>query len=352
MNGETRAAIKRLLGRVGFEHGRWTGSHASDQTVVARKFDPVNLVIFSSREDVSTIAGTISSAVQSIPNGSIVDVLVNGNKQLAQQIDTWALQNIKSVDQLNIFYIPLPDKGNAWNQHIHTIWRESMNMNSIYIDGYVRVSRAAISALASTLECNVNALGTSGVPTVGASAKLLSRRMQREGGFHGNLCAIRTEALRQMRNRGVRIPLGMYRVDSLVGAFLSFNLDNINHAWDPHKCVPLTVAASWECEEKKWYRWKDVAAWMKRRNRQAQGDFENSAVKYHLTRLKCSFEELPSDVRSLVDAWMNACPEDVSRLRHSSVRHKKAMENIVDYVSPDSNACGAVLINSLTRPLA
>lgn len=310
--------------------------------------NPVNLVIFSSREDVSTIARTISSALKSVPIGSIIDVIVNGNKQLAEQIDLWAMRNIEAVDELNIYHIPFADKGNAWNQHIHNIWQQ--NMNAIYIDGYVLVSRDAICALTRTLECDANALGTSGVPTVGSSAKLLNHRMREEGGFHGNLCAIKSKTLEQFRKRGIFIPIGMYRVDSIMGAFLSFNLDNINCTWNPHKYIPLTLTASWECEKKKWYKLKDVVAWIKRKSRQAQGDFENSAVKYHLTRLKCSFEELPSDVRGLVNTWLDSCPEEVLSLRRSSSRHKKAMENIVNYVSPESNVCGAVLIDSITKP--
>ena len=246
---------------------------------------PVNLVIFSSRENISTISKTISCAIKAVPDGSFVDVLVNGNQELAEQIDLWVSQNMRFVNHLSIWYIPLSDKGNAWNQHIHKIWRN--NMNSIYMDGYVRLSRNDICALSETLRCKKSALGTSGVPTVGKSAKVIRQTMHKDGGFHGNLCAIKLEALNQLRDRNIRIPLGMYRVDSIMGAYLSFNLDNKIFAWDPHQYLPVTSTATWENEEKKWYRWRDVFAWIKRRNRQAKGKFENAAVKYHLTDLKC-----------------------------------------------------------------
>ena len=58
---------------------------------------PVNLVIFSSRENISTIAKTISCAIKAVPDGSFVDVLVNGNQELAEQIDLWVSQNMRLV---------------------------------------------------------------------------------------------------------------------------------------------------------------------------------------------------------------------------------------------------------------
>ena len=301
---------------------------------------PVNLVVFASRESFIAITNTLSCAIKAVPEGSRIDVLINGNKDLADQTYHWATRSIPhKTRHLQIWNIPVGDKGNAWNQHIHAIWQR--DMDAIYIDGYVRVTKAAISAISKTLAINAPSLGTSGLPTIGPSAGKLRYKMQTEGGFHGNLCSIKSVALEQMRNRNIRIPLGIYRVDGLMGAFLSFGLNNTLHTWDPFRFVPLTTDASWVCDEKKWYHFRNIIAWKNRRDRQARGDIENAAIKYHLTELKCLPEALPENISKLVSTWSNSRPSEALTLINRSSRHRAAMAYINNYVSPTPSACTA-----------
>tara|TARA_R110000782_G_scaffold107224_1_gene195633 strand:+ start:888 stop:1889 length:1002 start_codon:yes stop_codon:yes gene_type:complete len=306
---------------------------------------PVNLVVFASRESFITITNTLSCALRAIPEGSRVDVLINGIKELAYQTYHWATRNMPANRQLKTWNIPVGDKGNAWNQHIHKIWQG--DMNTIYIDGYVRVTKDAISALSRTLACRASSLGTSGLPTIGASAGKLRRKMQKEGGFHGNLCSIKSVALEQIRNRNIRIPLGMYRVDGLMGAFLSFGLDNTLHTWDPFRFIPHTIGASWVCDDKKWYHIRNIFAWKNRRDRQARGDIENAAIKYHLTELKCLPEALPENISSLVSVWSHSNPIDAYTLTDQSSRHRNAMAFINNYVPPAPSECTPCQISHL-----
>ncbi|MCP5163091.1 MAG: hypothetical protein H6999_05350 [Hahellaceae bacterium] len=294
---------------------------------------PVNVVIFASREKIPTLTETILCAINSVPDGSVIDVLINGNQELAEQIAREVVSPLSSETKpYFVWSIPVADKGNAWNQHIHEIWRGELN--AVYIDGYVRVTREAIAAISHTFASEAAALGTSGVPTSGASAKAIRRQMAKQGGFHGNLCAIKSWALEQIRARGIRIPTGMYRVDSIMGAFLSFGLDNQTHEWDPFRFLPLTHAASWRCDKKKWYRFQDVVAWNSRRDRQARGDIENAAVKFHLADSKILPEGLPQDVRSLILSWSETCPSDARNVTFRSKRHAQAMAFIHGYAVP------------------
>lgn len=306
--------------------------------------NPINLVIFSSRESIATLSSSLLSATQAAPAGTRIDILVNGNKELADQIYHWQKHNIEEDEfKIKVWYIPFADKGNAWNQHIHHIWQG--DLDAVYIDGYVQVRNNSITPLSQTLKQNTYSLGTCGMPTVGLSAKKLQDEMKIKGGFHGNLCAIKSEALQKIKDRNINIPLGIYRVDGLMGAFLSFGLDNTLHPWNPHYFVPLTTDATWVCDEKKWYRPKDLLAWKKRRDRQARGDIENAAIKYHLTKLKCSFEALPKDVASLVAVWTETCPEEARSMTNQSSRHRKAMFFIRNFISPDQSECIAYPIS-------
>ncbi len=305
---------------------------------------PVNLVIFCSRESVAVLSITLLAALRAAPDNSVIDILVNGNKELASQMFVLSKGMANRKSSVRVWYIPFADKGNAWNQHVHEIWQGCLD--AIYIDGYVRVAENSIRSLSRSLAASAQYLGASGVPSVGWSAKTLRKQMDMKGGFHGNLCAITSEALERIKDRGIRIPIGMYRVDGLMGAFLSFGLNPNSHAWNPLKFIAVVPDATWQCDRKKWYRLQDILAWGNRRYRQARGDIENSAIKYHLTFLKCQLEELPSNVTSLVAAWAGSCPSEAQALITRSPRHRKAMVFIRDFAIPEKGDCVAYLVGS------
>lgn len=197
----------------------------------------------------------------------------------------------------------------------------------------------AIVSLCATCFNNVESLGTSAVPVVGRSSNILQRKMREEGGFHGNLCMIKAGAIFEMRNRGITIPLGVYRVDSIMGAFLSFGLDNVNRKWEPTRYIPVSLEASWDCDEKKWYRLKDIIAWRNRRFRQARGDIENAAFKYFMTRAKIKPEGLPKDIKSMVVSWCEACPEEAFNILNRNRLTREAMSYILNYSTPLDRDC-------------
>lgn len=294
-------------------------------------YKPINLAIFCSRESFFKATHTIRNAINAIPRGSIVDVLVNGNPVLSEQIDLW-IKSTTLGNNVRVWQILAADKGNAWNQHIHKIWPGTLD--TVYIDGYVQISSSAICALTHTLANHPEALGTSGLPTVGYSARATRKTAIEEGGLHGNLCAIKAEALDQMRKRQIRIPLGMYRVDSIVGAFLSFGLNNLQNAWNPELFIPLTPDATWTCDQKKWYRAKDWLDWKNRRARQAKGDFENLAVKYQLAVLKTKLEDLPNDVNALIIEWQSGLAHNSMGAHVVSRRHQAALALLLRYTPP------------------
>ena len=95
----------------------------------------------------------------------------------------------------------------------------------------------------------------------------------------------------------------MYRVDSIMGAFLSFGLDNVTNPWLPKKYIPIAIDATWHVDEKRWFRVKDILAFFKRKRRQAKGIIENAALKYHLVTLKIPLNELPRHINQIISRW-------------------------------------------------
>lgn len=300
----------------------------------------VNLVVFAARETVEVLTGTLSHAITAIPLGSRIDVLVNGNVELAVKTQRWVEESFEpSSSRPVIWSIETGDKGNAWNQHIHNIWPGVGH--TIYIDGYVHISFDSVNAILATLSRD-GVMGSSAIPSSGASAQTLKKMMREHGGFHGNFCAISATALEKLRCQKIFIPLGMYRVDSIMGAFLAFGLDNTKHDWNPFRYIPVSTGATWRSETRKWYRPSDVRAWVRRNRRQRKGKLENSVVKFFLTRKKSRPQDLPRTMRHMFVTWDAAQETNASNLTVSFSRHRCAANQILEYVEPDPAALQAV----------
>ncbi len=290
---------------------------------------PINIAIFASRERVGELTKTISSAISTAPAKSVIDIVINGNTPLALKIkDTLTTSGNVKNHSIRAWSIPAADKANAWNQHIHLIGNK--DMDCIYVDGYVQLKNDSISKLQETLTRNPTALGSSGAPTSGLSSKKIIAAMKVDGGFHGNLCIISAKALSQVRDMNIKLPLGMYRVDSLMGALLSFGLSNSNRKWQPKLNIPVSFESTWYCTEKKWYSIKDVRAWIKRRERQARGKIENAAIKQLLVHEGTRLQDIPRDVATLTRAWASITQASATKINYP----KKAIKQLMSYTPP------------------
>jgi len=277
-----------------------------------------SVVVFSARESADVLSRTVCSVLAYARPETRVEILVNGNPPLSQAIALRlpdlladaALANVRLWD------IAMADKANAWNQHIHHIWPDQGN--AFYIDGYVRLLPDSLRLLRNRIAASPEALGGTGTPSVARTAMRQRELMLREGGLHGNFCVIKETALRAMKTRGIRLPVGIYRTDSTIGAYLSFGLDPGAYQWDPHKFIAIEPSATWVTDKKHWWRVSDVKSTLNRKKRQAQGDFENRSVRYHLSTLRMRPEHLPRTVGELVESWLAACaPEAQDAVRRS-----------------------------------
>lgn len=289
---------------------------------------PVNLVIFSSRESSAELVKTLHAAIAAAPDNSVIDILINGNIALSRGIaSVLSTDDFQPCQTIRVWHIPAADKANAWNQHIHSI--SDKDLDCVYIDGYVQPKPDAITKLQETLASHPGALGSSGAPSTGWSAKAITATMQSDGGFHGNLCAITANALAQIRKTGIRLPLGMYRVDALMGAFLSFGLANTNRTWSPKEHVPVTFDATWHCRSKKWYSLQDINAWLSRRERQIRGKVENAAIKQLLVHEGIRLEDIPRDVAQLSREWVKS-----KQFSQHDKKFKPAIHYLTSYSPP------------------
>lgn len=275
------------------------------------------VVIFACRETLSQLQQTLDAALVSAASCAVIHVLVNGNPQLANALVTKLAQQdiaptkLGSSPSVQVWSIPLADKANAWNQYIHNIW--AGERLAFFIDGYVRLNPDAVALLGPAVLANGHALGGSGVPTMGRTAKALRQDIINSSGFHGNFCCIKGDAIHRMRDQHISMPVGLYRADGLMRAILVYSLDPGKHIWDESR-IQVHPEASWQIDPTHWWRMRDVRAFFNRYFRQVRGTLENAALKDHLTRRLCSPAALPTTAQELVTEWVKRCPDEFKRL--------------------------------------
>jgi hypothetical protein len=271
-----------------------------------------SIAIISSRETANVLAAVIGAAARAASDSvSLIDVMVNGNEDLASQTSHWLKNRGDAAwPHIRVWHSSTGDKANAWNQYVHTVWPGSTM--AFFVDGYAGVKLDAFRVLSDGLGRDPNALAAAAVPTEGRSAKRLRTMMVREGGIHGNLYAVRGETLALLRERGFRLPLGIYRTDPTLGAAIAFGLDPATYQWDPRRIL-VQADATWRILTEGPNRLPSVQGMWGRIMRQAQGVLENAAVRDYFANRKCRPESLPRTNYELVQSWMIANPDDSSR---------------------------------------
>lgn len=280
------------------------------------------IVVFASRESLGVLIRTIKAAQIAAQGTAGIDIVINGNSPLALALSDH-LDNPEFVHEaihVKVWDIAMGDKANAWNQYIHRIWAgESI---AFFIDGYVRLNPNSVTLLGEAIAKRADALGGTGVPNGGPPSDALP-----ENGFHGNFCCIKGSTIKQMRQQNISLPLGLYRVDSLMGALLNLDLDPINNVWVQSR-IYVHPGASWQTDPKHWWRISDIRAQVKRILRQSRGVLENLAVRDHLTVRRQLPELMPETATKLVLDWVKRCPAQANRVLRFNPLARRALAEI------------------------
>lgn len=274
-----------------------------------------SVAIFASRENSSTLFSSLRAVIDAaVGVPTVIDVLVNGNQSLAdataKQVPSLWLEAGSPIS-IRIWHIVVADKAHAWNKYLHELWADSEV--AFFVDGYVQVRPDAFALLSEGLTKNPHVLAASGVPSMGRSAKLLRRSAQQGAAAHGNLHALRGEVCRQLRERGFRLPLGVYWTDGIVLGVVCFGLDPVRNEWDQSRIL-AHLQATWSFRPLAWWRPRDLWAHGKRIMRQARGRLENLAIREHLHLRRNPAESLPRTASELVQRWLEASPARARRV--------------------------------------
>ena len=276
-----------------------------------------SVAVFSSRERTDVLEATVRAALRACAgHAAVVDVLVNGNADLARDVRARLDRDAEPRDaKVRVWFIALADKAHAFNEYIHRLWPGGTIAH--FIDGYASPEPLAFDAIARALASDAFPLAATGMPTAGRSASALRASMLREGGIHGNLYALRGSVIDTIRTERCRLPLGLYRTDPLVGAWLAFGLDPARHEWDVRR-IKVVPDANWRFDPLSMWRRRDLAAHARRWMRQQQGRVENSAIQDFLAVRRLHPRALPTTIGELVTTWVRA---DRARARKFFLRH-------------------------------
>jgi hypothetical protein len=128
------------------------------------------------------------------------------------------------------------------------------------------------------LERNGRAVAATGVPSMGRQARSLAAEMKLRGGLHGSLHILRGEFVGRIRALGIRLPIGLYRGDGLIGSMAMHDLAPLETPFDK-TLIETAFDATWAFNPLNPLNPADIKRYWRRRIRQARGRYENAYLK-------------------------------------------------------------------------
>lgn len=268
------------------------------------------IVVFSSRESIAQLRRTVASCINTIHDvPATIDIVINGNVELAQGLCLYLESDIKAHSctdtKTRVWHLGIPDKAHAWNAYIYHIWPNATH--TLFVDGYCEIFPNCFDLLSNALFENPSATAAAGVATVGMTARKQTQFQSRIRGINGGLHCLTIEAMLGVREAGFRLPRGLYRTDATLESILKFSFDPSKNHFDSSKVVVETRATYWRRSLVPW-NLNDLFTHFRRMLRQAQGDFEQQAVRQAFAFDKKRPNGLPDTARELVLEWIERFP--------------------------------------------
>lgn len=274
-----------------------------------------SIAIFAARETVAELLLTLEKAVAAASRPSTIDIVVNGNRALHDALlaDTGHLLAFLSpLTSLRLWYVAYGNKAHAWNQYVASMWPQTST--AFFVDGYVQLRADNLQRLAESIERSDIALAASGFPMAGRSSCEIQAEVNTHGGLHGNLFAIRQETMQALRDRNIRLPIGLYGFDTVLGGFLGFGLDPAQHEWDMKGRVTTDAGVCWFVRNKHWWNIGDIRTQMKRILNNALRALVRKATTHYLRKQRRLPESLPGTIESYVMEWADNNRGELFRL--------------------------------------
>ena len=256
-----------------------TDSHALSRIDLPPMPDKVDwqVAVFCQNEGnrLAACLRSIDAAVGGRP--ALISVILNGSTDNSVSIARETLATLRTPATL--FVIPAGDKSNAINRYVHdrTIRVEA----SLYfaVDGYAVINSGGLAALEARLHACPTALAAAGVAGNGRTSPLSNHQTATVGGvLRGQFYCMTPSFVRRMEDAGLRLPVGLYRGDGLLGSMAAHDLDSVGNTWENDRIVG-TVDAVFLIDPLSPFRLRDLRRYFNRKVRQMRGLLENAAIR-------------------------------------------------------------------------
>jgi glycosyl transferase family 2 len=247
-------------------------------------------------------ASNIRSALESIAaaaGGEAVEVYVLANgctDSTGEQVRACA----SILEKLWLVETDVADKANAWNLYIHKVLlAEDIGAfdTFFFMDGDVTLAAGTMPLLASALNEVPSADAAGGMPATGRDRDAWRQRMVSNAMLAGNYYALRGSFVRCLKERQVRMPVGLVGEDFLISWLVASNdwRDGEAHETGPH-CV-FHADAEFSFRSLSPWRPADIRTWLRRKWRYTLRTVQHQMLVLLLTQQGMS--AMPDDVEAL-----------------------------------------------------
>jgi len=251
------------------------------------------------RNEADRIAACIGSVADAAAGLRIsLTVIVNGSTDGSAAAAAHAARAHRLA--ASVYTIRYGDKSNAINQSLGPLRRPAGLY--VFLDGYSIISPHSFTGFAGALARAPHAVAATGVAGNGRTMKLATAETLSQGGrLHGQLHALRPDFIDRMQAAGLRLPIGLYRGDGLLGSMACHNLDPIGQPWDGHRIAGV-AEATYAIPQLCPLRPADIARQWHRKVRQMRGRLENEAIRSII--YTHGYQGLPDDADAMIAGWL------------------------------------------------
>lgn len=260
----------------------------------------ISVAVFCQNEAarIGACLASIAAAGQGFRLG--VTVIANGSTDPSVLRAREAVEALRL--QARIYAIPYGDKSNAINLSFYEL-RQPARLH-VFVDAYAVIAPDSFKGFLTVLSNHKDAVAATGVAGNGRTMKAATAETLKNGGrLHGQLHAFRPAFLDRLTHAGLRLPIGLYRGDGLLGSMACHDLAPAENAWDSHR-IKGAVEAVYEIPRLSPLRPRDVMRQWRRKLRQMRGMLENAALQ-RIIYAK-GFEALPEFADEMIRDWLAA----------------------------------------------
>lgn len=275
--------------------------------------------------------GRIADCLRSIDRAvgdrqALISVIINGSTDNSLAAAHGMLAELRTPAQ--VFNIPISDKSNAINLYIHDSQVRVEAGLYFAVDGYATINPESFAAMEQRLRASPDALIATGIAGNGRNEPKANCATIEVGGvMHGQFYCMTSGMVRRMEAGNIRLPIGLYRGDGLLGNIAAHDLDPVGNGWDNSRVLGVADAV-FLIQPLSPFRVRDIRRHFNRKIRQMRGRVENAAIRAIVH--SSGFAALPKNADDMINEYLRSHPvphvslSDQPFMTLALRRHRKA----------------------------